>query len=275
MQGRPSSNWGPKQDLQSMLIVDKHRDSIVKCQITAVVTFALLIVPLMLHSGVHASQNGFPSTDVGPYARCVFCVWGGAVLILCVNECMRVTVKSYFSSLQIIDRAVKDEIKLGGRIFHAVSINMHVWCKQPGSKPHCDVMTDSPPLSLQPWQTSTSSLSRWMPRSPAWPGSSARSTDCRSPSSAGKKTAVQWTPVTRGGSRAAHRCRLEIWQGPHRVSLSRRYTLLPTGVLQITGVRLEDSGRFCCVAHNSAGVKHSAEAVLTVSGPYISTLAQN
>lgn len=54
---------------------------------------------------------------------------------------------------------------------------------------------------------------------------------------------------------------------PHRVSVSRRYTLLPTGVLQITGVRLEDSGRFCCVAHNSAGVKHSAEAVLTVSGP--------
>ncbi|TKS70223.1 Immunoglobulin superfamily DCC subclass member 3 [Collichthys lucidus] len=45
-----------------------------------------------------------------------------------------------------------------------------------------------------------------------------------------------------------------------------RYTLLPTGVLQITGVRDEDSGKFCCVAHNSAGVKHSAEALLTVSG---------
>ncbi|XP_070764076.1 immunoglobulin superfamily DCC subclass member 3 [Enoplosus armatus] len=45
-----------------------------------------------------------------------------------------------------------------------------------------------------------------------------------------------------------------------------RYTLLPTGVLQITGVREEDSGKFCCVAHNSAGVKHSAEALLTVSG---------
>uniref|UniRef100_A0A671V8B1 Immunoglobulin superfamily DCC subclass member 3 n=1 Tax=Sparus aurata TaxID=8175 RepID=A0A671V8B1_SPAAU len=45
-----------------------------------------------------------------------------------------------------------------------------------------------------------------------------------------------------------------------------RYTLLPTGVLQITGVREEDSGRFCCVAHNSAGVKHSSEALLTVSG---------
>lgn len=48
--------------------------------------------------------------------------------------------------------------------------------------------------------------------------------------------------------------------------LRRRYTLLPTGVLQITGVREEDSGKFCCVAHNSAGVKHSAEAILTVSG---------
>nr|XP_040019930.1 immunoglobulin superfamily DCC subclass member 3 [Gasterosteus aculeatus aculeatus] len=45
-----------------------------------------------------------------------------------------------------------------------------------------------------------------------------------------------------------------------------RYTLLPTGVLQITGVRPEDSGQFCCVAHNSAGVKHSTEALLTVSG---------
>ncbi|XP_056269002.1 immunoglobulin superfamily DCC subclass member 3 [Pseudoliparis swirei] len=44
-----------------------------------------------------------------------------------------------------------------------------------------------------------------------------------------------------------------------------RYTLLPTGVLQITGVREEDSGKFCCVAHNSAGVKHSTEALLTVS----------
>lgn len=45
-----------------------------------------------------------------------------------------------------------------------------------------------------------------------------------------------------------------------------RYTLLPTGVLQITGVRPEDSGMYCCVAHNSAGVKHSAGAQLTVSG---------
>lgn len=53
--------------------------------------------------------------------------------------------------------------------------------------------------------------------------------------------------------------------------LSHRYTLLPTGVLQITGLRYEDSGKFCCVAHNSAGVKHSAEAVLTVSGWYISS----
>ncbi|XP_020794639.1 immunoglobulin superfamily DCC subclass member 3 [Boleophthalmus pectinirostris] len=45
----------------------------------------------------------------------------------------------------------------------------------------------------------------------------------------------------------------------------KRYTLLPTGVLQITGVRGEDRGRFCCVAHNSAGVKHSTEALLTIS----------
>lgn len=45
-----------------------------------------------------------------------------------------------------------------------------------------------------------------------------------------------------------------------------RYTLLPTGVLQITGVHPEDGGVYCCVAHNSAGVKHSAGAQLTVSG---------
>lgn len=54
---------------------------------------------------------------------------------------------------------------------------------------------------------------------------------------------------------------------------SCRYTLLPTGVLQITAVREEDSGKFCCVAHNSAGVKHSTEALLSVSGCYISLWA--
>ncbi|KPP73110.1 Immunoglobulin superfamily DCC subclass member 3-like [Scleropages formosus] len=45
-----------------------------------------------------------------------------------------------------------------------------------------------------------------------------------------------------------------------------RYTLLPTGVLQITGLHPEDSGLFCCVAHNSAGVKRSATARLSISG---------
>ncbi|KAJ3593904.1 hypothetical protein NHX12_006237 [Muraenolepis orangiensis] len=34
----------------------------------------------------------------------------------------------------------------------------------------------------------------------------------------------------------------------------------------ITGLGPEDAGRFCCVAHNSAAVKHSTEARLTVSG---------
>uniref|UniRef100_A0A3Q2D6H9 Immunoglobulin superfamily, DCC subclass, member 3 n=1 Tax=Cyprinodon variegatus TaxID=28743 RepID=A0A3Q2D6H9_CYPVA len=56
------------------------------------------------------------------------------------------------------------------------------------------------------------------------------------------------------------------WEKDSRpVDTTDEYTLLPTGVLQITGVREEDSGKFCCVAHNSAGVKHSAEALLTVS----------
>lgn len=35
---------------------------------------------------------------------------------MCVNECMRVTVQSYFPSLRIIDRAVKDEIKVAGGV---------------------------------------------------------------------------------------------------------------------------------------------------------------
>ncbi|KAG2470526.1 IGDC3 protein, partial [Polypterus senegalus] len=45
----------------------------------------------------------------------------------------------------------------------------------------------------------------------------------------------------------------------------KRYTLLPTGVLQISGIRVEDSGVFCCVARNIANVKRSLEASLTVS----------
>ncbi|XP_069481211.1 immunoglobulin superfamily DCC subclass member 3 [Ambystoma mexicanum] len=44
-----------------------------------------------------------------------------------------------------------------------------------------------------------------------------------------------------------------------------RYTLLPTGVLQITGLRSEDSGIFRCVATNIANVKYSPEARLVVS----------
>ncbi|NWQ83111.1 IGDC3 protein, partial [Columbina picui] len=47
---------------------------------------------------------------------------------------------------------------------------------------------------------------------------------------------------------------------------NERYTLLPKGVLQITGLRAEDSGIFHCVATNIANVKFSREARLTVSG---------
>ncbi|XP_060240867.1 immunoglobulin superfamily DCC subclass member 3 isoform X2 [Meriones unguiculatus] len=45
-----------------------------------------------------------------------------------------------------------------------------------------------------------------------------------------------------------------------------RYTLLPKGVLQITGLRAEDSGVFHCVASNIASVRVSHGARLTVSG---------
>ncbi|XP_073509520.1 immunoglobulin superfamily DCC subclass member 3 isoform X2 [Phyllobates terribilis] len=47
-----------------------------------------------------------------------------------------------------------------------------------------------------------------------------------------------------------------------------RYTLLPTGVLQITALQAEDAGAFRCVASNAAGIKYSPEAALTVTGPH-------
>lgn len=112
-------------------------------------------------------------------------------------------------------------------------------------------------------------------------GFSAKSMVCLSRSSAGKETGGPWIPLMTGSTVNTHfhtmtfegMCPV-LLQHIH-VSLSLwaclclslcRYTLLPTGVLQITGVRPEDGGVYCCVAHNSAGVKHSAGAQLTVSG---------
>ncbi|XP_015235332.1 PREDICTED: immunoglobulin superfamily DCC subclass member 3 isoform X1 [Cyprinodon variegatus] len=45
-----------------------------------------------------------------------------------------------------------------------------------------------------------------------------------------------------------------------------RYTLLPMGILQITGVRRTDSGIFRCVASNIANTRYSHEATLNVTG---------
>lgn len=44
------------------------------------------------------------------------------------------------------------------------------------------------------------------------------------------------------------------------------YTLLPNGVLQISGVQQADSGLFRCVASNIANTRYSQEAQLSVSG---------
>ncbi|KAJ8005444.1 hypothetical protein DPEC_G00146710 [Dallia pectoralis] len=44
-----------------------------------------------------------------------------------------------------------------------------------------------------------------------------------------------------------------------------RYTILPTGILQITGVRWADSGVYRCVATNIANTRYSHEAKLTVT----------
>ncbi|KAM9307152.1 immunoglobulin superfamily DCC subclass member 3 [Pholidichthys leucotaenia] len=45
-----------------------------------------------------------------------------------------------------------------------------------------------------------------------------------------------------------------------------RYTLLPMGILQVTGVRKEDAGVFRCVATNIANTRYSHEASLNVTG---------
>ncbi|XP_039475845.1 immunoglobulin superfamily DCC subclass member 3-like [Oreochromis aureus] len=57
------------------------------------------------------------------------------------------------------------------------------------------------------------------------------------------------------------------WQKDRR-SLStddHRYTLLPNGVLQITGVQQTDGGLFRCIASNIANTRYSHEAQLTVT----------
>ncbi|XP_030644378.1 immunoglobulin superfamily DCC subclass member 3 [Chanos chanos] len=45
-----------------------------------------------------------------------------------------------------------------------------------------------------------------------------------------------------------------------------RYTLLPMGILQITGVRRLDAGVYRCVASNTANTRYSHEALLNVTG---------
>ncbi|XP_042362968.1 immunoglobulin superfamily DCC subclass member 3 [Plectropomus leopardus] len=54
-----------------------------------------------------------------------------------------------------------------------------------------------------------------------------------------------------------------------RVSLNtidNRYTLLPMGILQVTGVRQSDAGVFRCVATNIANTRYSHEAMLNITG---------
>ncbi|KAJ8287969.1 hypothetical protein COCON_G00006280 [Conger conger] len=48
-------------------------------------------------------------------------------------------------------------------------------------------------------------------------------------------------------------------------TLDKRYTLLPAGILQVTGVRRADSGVYRCVATNIANTRYSHEAQLSVA----------
>ena len=52
---------------------------------------------------------------------------------------------------------------------------------------------------------------------------------------------------------------------PAHLSL-HRYTLLPLGVLQVSGVRQQDAGVFRCVATNIANTRYSHEAMLNITG---------
>ncbi|XP_077600148.1 immunoglobulin superfamily DCC subclass member 3 [Stigmatopora nigra] len=49
-------------------------------------------------------------------------------------------------------------------------------------------------------------------------------------------------------------------------TIDSRYTLLPMGILQVTGVRQADVGVFRCVANNIANTRYSHEAILNVTG---------
>ncbi|ETE63018.1 Immunoglobulin superfamily DCC subclass member 3, partial [Ophiophagus hannah] len=47
-----------------------------------------------------------------------------------------------------------------------------------------------------------------------------------------------------------------------------RFTLLPAGILQITGARQSDVGTYRCVARNIANTRYSQEAALSISGEH-------
>ncbi|XP_061598019.1 immunoglobulin superfamily DCC subclass member 3-like [Cololabis saira] len=49
-------------------------------------------------------------------------------------------------------------------------------------------------------------------------------------------------------------------------TIDSRYTLLPMGILQVTGLRKVDAGVFRCVASNIANTRYSNEAMLNVTG---------
>ncbi|KAI9541859.1 Immunoglobulin super DCC subclass member 3 [Dissostichus eleginoides] len=58
------------------------------------------------------------------------------------------------------------------------------------------------------------------------------------------------------------------WERDREVlnTTDNRYTLLPMGVLQVSGVRQQDAGVFRCVATNIANTRYSHEAMLNITG---------
>lgn len=102
------------------------------------------------------------------------------------------------------------------------------------------------------------------------PAFSVRSTEYLRQTSPGRETEYVSTPQTTG---LAHNFTVNIYNAYYTYwtlpfpSLCR-YTLLPKGILQVTGVKQVDGGVFRCVATNIANTRYSHEASLNITGTW-------
>lgn len=119
---------------------------------------------------------------------------------------------------------------------------------------------------LCPSSTPTQCLCLWMRA--ASHVSSVRSVEYLRPTSHGRETEQRSAPQTTGTCRQHATGRTVAWTEAASLCplLRPRYTLLPMGILQVTGVRRADAGVYRCVAANPANTRYSHEAVLNITG---------